>query len=481
MKSFFMGVSLCLMMPFLFSCATVNNGFDKKEDLINEVQATVISKKSGSKITDIQGKTTEGLKARGSIIDLRNVKFEDFLRVVFSEVIKRPYVLDRSVDQLDKRIDIQISRGEQVKNMISLVVTVAEKLGLDVDEIDGVMIFSRRGAASPGSPSGNSNHVSNSNPVSKGNIENSIPSDCVFSFRPYYSRAVDLNKGIINFLSGESKSFVNEASNQLVVKSTGKERRALIKLLRLLDVPQTQIAVDVTICEISLTGDFSIGFEGFLKKNNVSIETGSVVNNGLGITGGIFIEEWLRALIQIGEKRGLIKIRSNPFLLIADGVESQIEIGSEYPILTQTKSAQDTTIINSVDYRKTGLLLKILPVVSGDTVHLSSTIEMSEGEKNEVSTIDSPTILSRKVIVSNVMTSGQAVIVGGLIMDSRQDDNRFIPGIVGKYKLMTGKSYKESRTELVVILSVKIVNDSNVSESMRILGDKFQEQQFKTH
>jgi len=155
MKSFFMGVSLCLMMPFLFSCATVNNGFDKKEDLINEVQATVISKKSGSKITDIQGKTTEGLKARGSIIDLRNVKFEDFLRVVFSEVIKRPYVLDRSVDQLDKRIDIQISRGEQVKNMISLVVTVAEKLGLDVDEIDGVMIFSRRGAASPGSPSGN--------------------------------------------------------------------------------------------------------------------------------------------------------------------------------------------------------------------------------------------------------------------------------------------------------------------------------------
>jgi len=178
------------------------------------------------------------------------------------------------------------------------------------------------------------------------------------------------------------------------------------------------------------------------------------------------------------ERRGLIKIKSNPYLIIGDGSESSIEIGNEVPILTSQKSSGDTSILSQVDYRKTGILINLRPVISDDAVYLTSSIEMSEGQRNELTSINSPAILNRKIKSSVIVPSGHSLIIGGLISENVSNDRRYLPFVNNSLGLLSGFQKIKSRTEIVVILNVSIMKDSNDEFVKRFIA-KFENHDFR--
>lgn len=472
---------LILFSVQIGGCAgEITSGKIENQKFTHYVKSSFVEYKKKASVEDIQEKIKSG-KTVHSDIRIKDVALTDFIRVAFSEVFKRPYVLDRSIENLNKKIDVEISRTDS-KNLFSVVVGMIEKMGVDVEDLDGVMLFTVRSSTdgnnniivdAKGSVDTKNSDVKPTSPKARNAVN--VPSDCIYTYQPIFSRAGDIAKTLNDLVnSNNAKIIVNEATNIVIFKTSFQERRSITKLLRKLDERQKQIAVDVTVAEVSLIDDLSIGLEGFLKSNILSIDVGKVVNNGYGLTGSVFVSDWLKAVVQMGQKKGLIRINSNPYMLIADGTKSSIEIGSEHPILTSQKSSTDTAVLSTVEYRKTGIILSLAPVVSGDDVHLASSIELSEGQKNETSTINSPSILSRKIKSDVILKSGQSLIVGGLISDSINQTDSYFPSAFKYFGFQTGKAHSNNRTELIVILNVMVLKDTHTEEYFNTLKKKYQ-------
>jgi general secretion pathway protein D len=58
----------------------------------------------------------------------------------------------------------------------------------------------------------------------------------------------------------------NVMDNSLLILATGEEYRAILKLLRDLDIPPRQVLIEAKIYEVSLTGSFSNGIAAFLRR-----------------------------------------------------------------------------------------------------------------------------------------------------------------------------------------------------------------------
>lgn len=451
---------ISLSIIFLFcGCSIFQNQIKPDEKFSVEVKKAiekkVEDKKKVSSISDIETKLSRVAPVPVSV-QLKNISLENFISVIFTEILKLPYVLDGDIIKLEKKVDVEIPSG--ARNLFPVVVAVLEKYELEIDDVEGVVLISMRKDINQG----------------KGNNQNGKEdkkktyADCVYTFKPSFSRAVDLQKSVKDLIkSEESTIIVHESNNSLIIKSTAKEKKSIIKLLHLLDERRKQVAVDVTVAEVTLSGDLAIGFQGFLDTNLIGLDM-EKLESGISVTGSFMISDWLKIILQIGEKKGLINIRSNPYMLISDGSKSSITIGSEYPILTKEKSTDTGEIVNQVEYRKTGIILNLEPVVSGDDIHMNIKIELSEGAKNEISSIQSPSILTRQIESAVVVKSGQSLVLGGLIAESKNVSENYL---LKKYKI--NETLANSRTELVIILNVNILDDKNQSAWFDILRAKY--------
>ena len=98
-----------------------------------------------------------------------------------------------------------------------------------------------------------------------------------------------------------------------------------------------------------------------------------------------------------------VKILSNPSLVVIDNQVATLLVGDEIPVSTGTgnvlNSATGTnnTIINSIDYRSTGIILRVIPRVSPNgNVRLDVEQEISQATNATASTL-TPTVSQRKV------------------------------------------------------------------------------------
>lgn len=465
--------SLILLLFLLSGCA-LESLRPSDGSFAVDVKKIVNPSRTSAVVQEIEGKISKVVKGT-TTIQIKNVALEDFIRVVFSEALKYPYVMDLAVERLQKRIDVEIASSYSKKDLFTVVLSILEKSGLEVEDVEGVLVVTVRDPGQLGrSYNAGAGPDQSGGPVQGGLDRVSVPADTIYAYQPLYARAADIQKSLRELItSDQSKVVLHESTNSVIIKSSAKEKRSITRLLRILDERQKQVAIDVTVAEVSLIDDLSIGLEGFLKSSLVDVKASSVPNNGLGLTGTVFLSDWLKAIIQMGEKRGLISIKSNPYLLISDGMRSSISVGSEYPIMTSQKTATgETAVLTQIEYRKTGMILTLSPVVSGNDVHLNAVIEMSEGQRNEISSIDSPAILTRRIESSVNLESGQSLIIGGLISETENKKNIYFPGWKGR-GLQTGKSNVTDRTELVIVLNVSILQEKCVDDWFNRIKEKF--------
>src|SRR5450755_250325 len=104
-------------------------------------------------------------------------------------------------------------------------------------------------------------------------------------------------------------------------------------------------------------------------------------------------------------------------------------VGDDVPISTGTANVLTTqnTIVNSIDYRNTGIILRVIPRVSANgNVRLDIEQEISQATNATANTL-TPTISQRKVKSSVVVATGQTVLLAGLIQEQSQSDRGGIP------------------------------------------------------
>ena len=176
-----------------------------------------------------------------------------------------------------------------------------------------------------------------------------------------------------------------------------------------------------------------------------------------------------------------VRILSNPSLVVVDNGEATLEVGDQVPISTgsATVLSANNAVVNTVDYKNTGIILHVQPQVnSNGSVLLNIDQEISAVQPVDGGSTNSqnltPTISERKVSSEISVVSGQTVLLAGLIQDQQEKSRQGIPMLnqlpyLGAAFGTTGTS--QARTELIIFIRPQIIRDgvdaSMVAEELR--------------
>ncbi|MGB8401988.1 type II secretion system secretin GspD [Bradyrhizobium sp.] len=299
-------------------------------------------------------------------------------------------------------------------------------------------------------------------------------------------------------------------NNTLLINATQENYRIIERTLHQIDRPQLQVAIDATIAEVTLNDNLSYGVQSFLTSRNLGLgpDKGSILNSPAGtapsIVNGVANAFLNRAipgfnfLVGPEAQPNLIldalhtvtdlKVLSNPSLVVIDNQVATLVVGDQVPISTgsanvlNSATATSNTIINSVDYRPTGIIVRVAPRINANgNVRLEIEQEISNvvtsSNSNASSTAQpnlTPTVSQRKVKSSVVVASGQTVLLAGLIQEQSEKDRSGIPLLddipnVGILFSRTTRTAK--RTELIIFIRPQIIRDGvdaySIAEELR--------------
>src|SRR4029078_6252014 len=126
-----------------------------------------------------------------------------------------------------------------------------------------------------------------------------------------------------------------------------------------------------------------------------------------------------------------VNVISSPSLTVADNRTAALQVGDQVPITTQSAVSVLTPgapVVNSVSYKDTGVILSITPRINeSGRVMLDIEQEVSTVAETTSSGIDSPTIRPRKIKTSVVVNDNDALLLGGMIQESKSIGRSQIP------------------------------------------------------
>lgn len=280
-------------------------------------------------------------------------------------------------------------------------------------------------------------------------------------------------------LSGKVDIIPDEINNAIVFKASPRDYRIIKNVLAQLDIVPRQVLINVMVAEITLSAKTEYGIEWFLKGNGLgngySVQ-GSLDNNigrsydnplgtATGFTLGVYDGvDFLRGLISaLGTDSG-VNILSSPNILAVDNKEATIEVGEEIPTVTGqvTDATSGSTVTNTIQYRKTGILLTVTPHInSSGLVKIELSQEVSDkGEYDNA--LHTYSILTRRAETSLVVNDGQTIVLGGIMKSSQSSGNSGIPllkDIPGLGLLFSGTTKENRKTELVLLLTPHVINN----------------------
>lgn len=279
--------------------------------------------------------------------------------------------------------------------------------------------------------------------------------------------------GTGSFLGG--RLLVDPAGNRILFTGTATDYAQLRALLTTLDVAAPQVVIEVMIAEVTLTDATALGVNLFgTDARGDGLATGST--EGIAIGGGAlnltFVGPDYRAQLVANASNNRVNILQRPQLVARSGGTARFQVGTDVPIITSqsasgSQSGGSTDILQSVQYRQTGTILEITPVVYGDRVDLTISQELSSaGDSPEG--ISSPTILNRSLSTQIAVRDGWTGVLGGLIGNNYTKNNTGVPFL--KDVPIIGSAFQNNRvtgerTELLLLITPYIVRgDEDMAE-----------------
>ncbi|CAH2601841.1 Type II secretion system protein GspD [Rhodovastum atsumiense] len=286
----------------------------------------------------------------------------------------------------------------------------------------------------------------------------------------------------------------NPQNNAILVYATSQEEETVLAMLRKIDILPLQVRIDATIAEVTLNDQLKYGTQWFFKSGGINgvlnlptstTAVGNLADTALSTSfpglviggtqkgGGPFALSALQAVTTV-------KVLSSPQIVVVDNQPARLQVGAMVPYLTaqsQSTLTSTATLVNSVSYQATGVILEVTPRVnSGGLVTLDIAQEVSDVDTTtpRASGIDSPQFQQRSVTSRVVVQDNQTIGLAGLIRDTTGSGNTGIPWLkdVPLLGLLAGEQNNQrNRTELLVLITPHVIHDQRdaraLTEDMR--------------
>lgn len=291
----------------------------------------------------------------------------------------------------------------------------------------------------------------------------------------------------------------DQVNNSLLIYASQENYRIIERTLLQLDQPQLQVAIEATVAEVTLNDQLAYGVQFFLTSKDLGLgrNNGSAVNT---LSSEITNQAINRVLpgfnLLIGRENQPkmildalhtvtdVKVLSNPSVVVVDNQKATLQVGDEVPVSTgsATVLTSSNTVVNTIEYKNTGIILHVTPRVNvNGQVRLDVEQEISNvtkqptanGSAGDSSTL-TPTVSQRRVKSTIAVTSGQTVLLAGLISERSDGVRQGVPvldQIPGVGDAFAHKDTTVKRTELIIFIRPQIIRDNmdahTVAEELR--------------
>lgn len=285
---------------------------------------------------------------------------------------------------------------------------------------------------------------------------------------------------------------LDEPRNAIIFQGEAADWARMLPLIRQMDRAPRQVMIEVTVAEVTLTRDDELGVAwqgtGGLGKYGGRFGSGTLASaiGGAGLRYLFDIGGETRISLTALAQNNRINVLSTPRLMVKSGQEASIDIGTEVPTISSQATSGivtdgNTGLIQTVQYRKTGIMLNIKPVIySDDRVDLELRQEVSEAlpVSSDAAVQSSPAIFNRSVSTLLSLKDGRSVLIGGLMSQRDTQGSSGVPylkdvPVLGN--LFKSRTQGGNKTEMVLLITPYIVeSDVEVENLTRSLSQRFE-------
>jgi general secretion pathway protein D len=274
-------------------------------------------------------------------------------------------------------------------------------------------------------------------------------------------------------------------NNLIVVQATQAEWDIINRTLQELDFPPRQVLIQAKVYEVSLTGGLSAGVQAFLARRGAAgtlaerkptgrIGQATDVLPNLSLTFGALIGNTreLAVFLSGSQNEGRTRVLSAPSLIATDNIAATITVGQSVPTLASQALAGgaqadgNSLFTNTIANVQTGVTLGIRARVNASgiiTMELNQEVSSPQAPSTSAA-IQSPSIDRRSVRTQITIGDGDTVAIAGIIQETNfysKDRVPFIGNIPVVGGLFGGTSMSKARTELVVLLTPRVIYDES--------------------
>ncbi len=199
-------------------------------------------------------------------------------------------------------------------------------------------------------------------------------------------------------------------------------------------------------------------------------------NTGLSLAFQKLTGFQFEALLHLLEEDGSYNVLSSPRVMTMNNQDAVIIVGTKLPIIKSTTDSSSggtpTTSTSLERYEDIGIKLKVLPQVCDDDyinliVHPSvrDLLSYQSGKVNtgaaggSVSLTDYPVVATREAETQVIVKSGQTIVIGGMIRESKQTTQLKVP-ILGSIPLLgvlfRRDTVNTEKIELLIFLTATV-------------------------
>jgi type II secretory pathway component GspD/PulD (secretin) len=267
----------------------------------------------------------------------------------------------------------------------------------------------------------------------------------------------DQVKSLIGTLMPDNRVRVEIINNKLAMFGGDEECKQIKAIVDKLDVPSPQVMFEAQAVEISRNDVKNLGIDwGVVTALPTAAATdGNSFRISFGNSGyGLNLQATINHLIE--NKKG--RLLASPRLAALDGQTATILIGDKLAVeSTQIVSGSTMTSVNYVDV---GIKLEVTPTIHDDGT-ITTHIKPEVSNKTDTSKSGNPNIRTRQVDTTLRVKSGETIVLGGL-MQTQETIDAFKTPILGDIPLIghlfRSKSTEKSSTELIILITPKIIN-----------------------
>jgi general secretion pathway protein D len=289
-----------------------------------------------------------------------------------------------------------------------------------------------------------------------------------------------------------------------VINAPERIRQDMLAVIKQIDIPRLQVAVDAIIVELTQQKSAELGVTWAVGNNgkaagltNFSGTTGGIVQLGSAAASGTpspnLIRDGLTLAVGKIADHGLswaavvdalagdadTNIVSTPHIVTLDNEEAEIKVGQEVPFVTGqfTNTGAATGSVNpfqTIQRQQVGTRLKITPQINeGNGVKLTIEQETSSIAGGSSGAVDLVTN-TRTITTSVFVNDGDVLVLGGLLDDQMRQNEQHVPGI-GKVPglgwLFRARKSEHDKSNLMVFIRPTILH--NEADARFKTGEKY--------